>query len=650
MKRQLLLILLTLTLFFGCSEENPLETEDLRGTISGTVIDTSGNLLSGVNVATNGSHNDVTSANGTYEIPDVAAGTYTVSFTKAGYQDKTVIGVAIAKLGEVEDVSVSLVPAPTKMVRGTVTGAVDSVDHVTVTISNNEDTTTQVYDADWFPSETTGEYNISVEQPENGTLFSAEVKLYADSSRVIGYGKEEFRTTANEVPIAQFDVENAKPQILNIEYARELTSGEDISINISCSDLYGKITQKEYKTSDLFIVCKDSFSFAIADTIAPRYDVLLRVTDDHGSYADTTLQIRIGCVDTTFEGARSDLYSAQSTIDGDLILLGEYNENPRPWIAKIDDRGAEVWKKTFGNPLLRIWHSVSVSVLATDDNGCLLVGADRPSNSIEKSDARITKIDANGLEVWSKDFGGIGEDGFSSIAATDDDCFVIAGWKSGVDSTVYWVIKVDANGSEVWSNTFDSCYSTSQPSVVPVSDGGFVIVLFGGSKIIKIDKNGFEVWNKSLSVNGTGSRALLLAGVSSIVKTSDNGCIVAGNYEGSSWAVKLDENGSEVWSKTYGGTGRDGILGMTASNDGMFLLAGYTYISSKLTDRIIKIDGTGSEVWNKTYGKGETGIMSIIPTNRGGYFVVGQVNNYRGQDVISGGNLWVFTIDEDGNK
>ncbi len=186
MKRHLLLTLLTLTLFLGCSEENPLETEDLRGTISGTVIDTSGNLLSGVNVATNGSHNDVTSADGTYEIPDVAAGTYTVSFTKAGYQDKTVIGVAIAKLGQVEDVSAALVPAPTKLVEGEIFGATDSIDHITVTISNNEDTTTTIYTADWFPD--AKKYNVSVEIPENGTLFTAEVKVFTtDEDRVIGY-------------------------------------------------------------------------------------------------------------------------------------------------------------------------------------------------------------------------------------------------------------------------------------------------------------------------------------------------------------------------------------------------------------------------------------------------------------------------------
>lgn len=92
------------------------------------------------------------------------------------------------------------------------------------------------------------------------------------------------------------------------------------------------------------------------------------------------------------------------------------------------------------------------------------------------------------------------------------------------------------------------------------------------------------------------------------------------------------------WNKTYGGTADDSIYSVLQTNDGGYLLSGYTrsFGSGQTDFWSLKSDSGGNVQWNKTYGGPyrEEAVCSI-QTSDGGYATVGNkdVSGYENFDV-----------------
>ena len=77
-----------------------LAAQTFRGTILGTVTDPSGAVLSGAkvtvrNLATGLERTTLTSADGSYAVPELPIGTYTVTVTQSGFQTSVISGVVV---------------------------------------------------------------------------------------------------------------------------------------------------------------------------------------------------------------------------------------------------------------------------------------------------------------------------------------------------------------------------------------------------------------------------------------------------------------------------------------------------------------------------------------------------------------------------
>lgn len=132
--------------------------------------------------------------------------------------------------------------------------------------------------------------------------------------------------------------------------------------------------------------------------------------------------------------------------------------------------------------------------------------------------------------------------------------------------------------------------------------------------------------------------------IGSVVKTNDGGMIVVGHTNSSDgdinkqydqidiWIIKIDSQGNKVWSKTIGGSKNDYGTSIIATNDGNFIISGYTESSDGIVPSnfglhdflVVKINSSGDVIWSKNYGfSGHDHAHKIIQTSDGGYFVVG---------------------------
>jgi hypothetical protein len=146
-------------------------------------------------------------------------------------------------------------------------------------------------------------------------------------------------------------------------------------------------------------------------------------------------------------------------------------------------------------------------------------------------------------------------------------------------------------------------------------------------------------------------------GAWSLQTTNDGGYIIAGytasRGEGSDlWLIKADSKGNHIWDKAFGGSGEDTAYFVQETKDGGYIAAGSTKSYGIGDERLwlLKTDSNGSLKWDRTFGgfvssSGEGG-WSLAETKDGGYIVAGYTKSYG----AGGKDLWLIRTDHLGNR
>jgi len=310
----------------------------------------------------------------------------------------------------------------------------------------------------------------------------------------------------------------------------------------------------------------------------------------------------------------------------------------------------EVWNKTFGgNEYDDGW-----SVQQTTDEGYIITG--RTYSYGTGGSVWLIKTDINGTKQWSKTFGGSSIDMGWSVQQTTDEGYIITGntRSYGAGSYDVWLIKTDSNGNEEWDKTFGGTSEDYGRSVKQCFDGGYIITGFTESYgagyidviIIKTNETGIEQWIKTFG--GTEVDYGF-----DVLQIPEGGYIITGSTESYGpgysdvWLIKIDENGNEIWNKTFGGSYDDYGYSVKQTNDGGFIITGSksTYGSNLIDVWLIKTNETGIEQWNKTYGgNSDDEAMSVQQTMDGGYIITGFTESYG----AGSSDVWLIKTDANG--
>jgi hypothetical protein len=268
--------------------------------------------------------------------------------------------------------------------------------------------------------------------------------------------------------------------------------------------------------------------------------------------------------------------------------------------------------------------------------------------------AEPEKIAIGGELVWEKTFGGSGDDRAFYATATGNGTMIVGSTRSIIaDQTVAWVLSIDDEGNMVWNKTYPCGYGSEFRYIINLVDG----FLFVGNQFSSsVDTNGFAVrtdwegnmiWNLTLGGENVdrlfgaakGQDGFLLAG---LTQTADND----GNSQ--VWLIKVDEDGKVLWNKTYGWTMDDAARAVAVTDDGSFIVVGYTNSMGQgnYDFLALKVDGNGNFLWNQTYGGTESDKAYAITPATNGFVIAGDT---RSQGAGESDAL-IIKIDAQGTK
>jgi len=253
------------------------------------------------------------------------------------------------------------------------------------------------------------------------------------------------------------------------------------------------------------------------------------------------------------------------------------------YLVKTDSSGNLMWTKTFGGTGNDDGHFVQ----QTSDSGYIFVGRSG-SFGAGGDDIYLVKTDVSGNISWTKTFGGALSDDAYCVKQTSDGGYIIAGTTSnfGAGNLDVYLIKTDPSGNLTWTKTFGGPNDDFGYSVLLTSDGGYIIsgatYSFGAGSadvyIIKTDNLGDTLWTKTF---GGGLPDISYAS-EGIYPTSDKGYIICGETQSFGagfndiYLVKIDSLGNLIWSKAIGGIQDDWAYSVHQVSDGGFIIAGTT--------------------------------------------------------------------------
>lgn len=530
-------------------------------------------------------------------------------------------------------------------ITGTLSGSTEIVSRVSATLRSGG--SKNPVDCEWHP--VSKAFVGSVMRADNGTRWTAVIRVYDTSNHLVAYGSKDFDKLSDTISVSAFDCENAKPAVIAMNDTTLSISDSLLlrAVVVDTLSIEGSVADEQEFTCEWSVGGGDFTPVSTVDTIivlpavvTDSFNCLIRATDSDGN---------VSAVDTVVVTVKNDKpvieirsYPTEATFDGEMVTIRTKASDTLGWIVSTQYKTEfqDAFTAYSGDTLSIVTPETpdadfTVTFKATDEDG---------NTSIDSCQFPIN--------VWSKVLGGYENDFSKTALELEDGSLIIVGNSNSfsIDQDIL-LYHIDSKGEVLWKKTYGISEDDTISGMVSSSEGIFIggstkPIGYGGidSYIMKVSYSGDVYWKKTygLSENDIAfhfdsydENSFLLVGQTNSFDGEIDGLV-----------IKVDQNGDMLWLRNYGGEYSERFRGFDITTNGDIILVGFKKVTEN--DRnlwILKLNKSGELLWEKTFGGSrieEGNYVSILPN--GNILVSGSTNS-----TISGDyECWLLETDSIG--
>ncbi|MBD3347315.1 MAG: hypothetical protein GF401_19845 [Chitinivibrionales bacterium] len=383
-------------------------------------------------------------------------------------------------------------------------------------------------------------------------------------------------------------------------------------------------------------------------------------------------RINPGSGDTTWLEPTADT----TTIDNNLIVnttytyivrglqdiggsFGIVDSTPLSDTAILSTAPYASFQKVYGG----IGSDAATGVFQCDDGGYFICGYTE-SYGIGGRDVYLVRTNQSGETMWTRTYGGIGDDIATACSHTPDGYFVICGYSCSFSDSgqkEMYLLKVDAVGDTLWTATCGTGKEDAANDVCVTADGGYALCGYtfqdtaSGNKnvaLVKFSSNGTREWTGmygdinheiGFRVKQIAGGGFILAGQSRTYTSPGNIPLVGSGP--APFVTRTGPGGEEVWSTEIDRSAIGTLKNIQPLPDGGFIIAGETAaVVPTSVLYLSKTDQNGAVLWTKTHGAADSYIAPIVVNiaANGDFVVAGSRDGdaYAIRTTSSGDSLW----------
>lgn len=321
-------------------------------------------------------------------------------------------------------------------------------------------------------------------------------------------------------------------------------------------------------------------------------------------------------------------------------------------LACTNSMGEQVWTKAIGNQ-----NFAEASDIGIDANDNFIISGHYKIIEDDNSEALVVKANPDGDIIWAKTFGGPEMEAAKSIWVMQDGSYLISAISSSYSVSGDFdmlVMKIDSDGELLWTKMIGTSGYENVLKAIELSNGNIAILGHTDNEssaqyditITILDENGSYLWGKTYGEAGIEIAWAMMEHDGAIYFCGDTTSMGAGYAD--PYIVKIDLDGNILWQYTYGGPYADHGTALTVAKDGSVVLGGLTSSASAggLDMMLLKLSKEGTLLWSKSFGgEGKEVLFDMIRTNEGGYTLAGYTKSFDA-DII---DIYFVKVNERGD-